>query len=66
MALMRTLITAFLLVLMATAASAQTPPAPAPGSALPFTLKNLGHGIYVAIDNAKGESGANAGFVIGD
>jgi len=66
MSLMRTLITAFLLVLMATAAFAQTPPAPAPGSALPFTLKNLGHGIYVAIDNAKGESGANAGFVIGD
>jgi len=45
---------------------AQTPSAPPASSALPFTLKNLGHGIYAAIDNPKGESGANAGFVIGD
>lgn len=33
---------------------------------LPFTLKPLGHGVYAAIDDTKGESGANAGFVIGD
>jgi cyclase len=33
---------------------------------LPFTLKPLGHGIYAAIDDAKGDAGANAGFVIGD
>jgi len=33
---------------------------------LPFTLKPLGHGVYAAIDDAKGEAGANAGFVIGD
>src|SRR5260370_5830290 len=44
---------------------AQTPPPPA-NSALPFTLKPLGHGISPAIDNAKGESGANAAFVVGD
>jgi len=47
-----------------TALYAQAPPAP--DAALPFTLKQLGHGIYAAIDNPKGESGANAGFVIGD
>jgi len=34
--------------------------------ALPFALKNLGHGVYAAIDNAKGEAGANAGFVVSD
>jgi len=33
---------------------------------LPFTLKPLGHGVYAAIDDAKGDSGANAGFVVGD
>jgi len=37
----------------------------APGS-LPFTLKEVGPGVYAAIDGPKGESGANAGFVIGD
>ncbi len=35
-------------------------------TALPFTLKPLGHGVYAAIDDAKGDAGANAGFVIGD
>ena len=35
-------------------------------SALPFTLKPLGHNVYAAIDDAKGDAGANAGFVIGD
>jgi len=43
---------------------AQNPPPP--NSALPFTLKSLGHGVYAAIDNSKGEAGANAGFVVGD
>ncbi|HEY2461593.1 MAG TPA: MBL fold metallo-hydrolase [Candidatus Acidoferrum sp.] len=33
---------------------------------LHFTLKALGHNVFAAIDNAKGEAGANAGFVIGD
>jgi len=32
----------------------------------PFSLKLLGHNVYTAIDNPKGEAGANAGFVIGD
>jgi len=31
-----------------------------------FVLKPLGHNIYAAIDDAKGDAGANAGFVIGD
>jgi cyclase len=53
-----------LLLLSCTAARAQAP-APAPSSLL-FTLKPLGHNVWAAIDNAKGEAGANAGFVIGD
>src|SRR5258705_11435524 len=44
----------------------QAAPAPKPDAALPFTLKPLGHGIYAAIDNPKGEAGGNAGFVVGD
>jgi glyoxylase-like metal-dependent hydrolase (beta-lactamase superfamily II) len=35
-------------------------------AALPFTLKAIGPGVYAAIDGPKGESGSNAGFVIGD
>jgi len=38
----------------------------ASANALPFTLKSLGHNVYAAIDDAKGDAGANAGFVIGD
>jgi glyoxylase-like metal-dependent hydrolase (beta-lactamase superfamily II) len=49
----------------ASAARAQTPAAPASNS-LPFTLKPLGHNVWAAIDDAKGDAGANAGFVIGD
>jgi len=40
--------------------------APQSAGSLPFTLKPLGHNIYAAIDDAKGDAGANAGFVIGD
>jgi len=50
--------------LFASLTSAQTP-APA-ATPLPFALKPLGHNIYAAIDDAKGDAGANAGFVIGD
>ena len=66
MSLMRNLIQLLLLVAFPSAAFAQAAPQPAANSSLPFTLKNLGHGIYAAIDNAKGEAGANAGFVVGD
>src|SRR5579859_1780439 len=50
----------FLLASAAAAATAQT------SETLPFTLKPLGHGVYAAIDDEKGDSGANAGFVIGE
>lgn len=61
---MRTLLFLLLFVLQSPYAMAQTPPPP--GASLPFTLKPLGHGIYAAIDNSKGEAGANAGFIIGE
>lgn len=44
------------------AASAQAP-SPAP---LPFVLKEIGPGVYAAIDGPEHKSGSNAGFVIGD
>lgn len=44
------------------AASAQ---APAPAG-LPFVLKEIGPGVYAAIDGPEHKSGSNAGFVIGD
>jgi cyclase len=56
--------TLFFSLILATGAQAQTTP-PAEGS-LPFSLKPLGRSVYAAIDDAKGEAGANAGFVIGD
>src|SRR5579864_7580347 len=37
-----------------------------PGHSQPFSLKPLARNVYAAIDNPKGEAGANAGFVIGD
>jgi cyclase len=43
-------------------ASAATPPRPAP----PFVLKEIGPGVYAAIDGPEHKSGSNAGFVIGD
>jgi cyclase len=51
-------------VLLPFGAFAQT--AAPQASSLPFTLKPLGHGIYAAIDDAKGDAGANSGFVIGE
>src|ERR1700684_255827 len=46
-------------------ARAQAPAAP-PANSLSFTLKPLGHNVWAAIDDVKGDAGANAGFVIGD
>src|ERR1700680_2259209 len=46
-------------------ARAQAPAAPA-ANPLPFTLKPLGHNVWAALDDTKGDAGANAGFVIGD
>ena len=44
--------------------AAQSPASPQ--SALPFQLKKIGPNIWAAIDDAKGDAGANAGFVVGD
>jgi cyclase len=62
---MRTLLRLSLLFLFAAVNACAQAPAQPPGS-LPFTLKPLGHSVYAAIDDAKGDAGANAGFVIGD
>jgi hypothetical protein len=53
---------AFLLFVIAIGvqAQAQTPASPATTS-LSFTLKPLGHNIYAAIDDAKGDACANGG-----
>ncbi|HUL35615.1 MAG TPA: MBL fold metallo-hydrolase [Candidatus Eisenbacteria bacterium] len=40
--------------------------AQAPNDQLPFDLKLIGPNIWAAIDDAKGDAGANAGFVVGD
>jgi cyclase len=45
-------------------AHAQSPASPQP--ALPFQLKKVGPNIWAAIDDSKGDAGANAGFVVGD
>src|SRR5437764_9388625 len=45
---------------LAAPASGQSP------SALPFVLKQVGPGIYAAIDGPEHKAGSNAGFVIGD
>jgi len=37
-----------------------------PDAPLPFQLKLIGPNIWAAIDDAKGDAGANAGFVVGD
>ncbi|MFL6757311.1 MAG: MBL fold metallo-hydrolase [Sphingomicrobium sp.] len=37
-----------------------------PSSALPFVLKQVGPGVFAAIDGPEHKSGSNAGFVIGD
>lgn len=54
----------FTMLLAVAATNAQTT-AQSPASS-PFTLKPLGNNVYAAIDDAKGDAGANAGFVIGD
>jgi len=40
--------------------------AQSPDAALPFQLKLIGPNIWAAIGDAKGDAGANAGFVVGD
>lgn len=45
-------------VAVSAAASAQSP--------LPFELKQIGPGVYAAIDGPEHKAGSNAGFVVGD
>lgn len=52
-------LTALALLFAAGAASAQP-------AALPFTLEQVGPGVYAAIDGPEHKAGSNAGFVIGD
>ncbi len=51
----------FLFCFSAAVLLGQSPDAP-----LPFQLKLIGPNIWAAIDDAKGDAGANAGFVVGD
>jgi glyoxylase-like metal-dependent hydrolase (beta-lactamase superfamily II) len=55
---------AILLCACASASPAQT--AKTSTGKLPFELKLIGPNIWAAIDDANGDAGANAGFVIGD
>jgi glyoxylase-like metal-dependent hydrolase (beta-lactamase superfamily II) len=48
------------------AQTAGDPAKTAATSPLPFQLKQIATNIWAAIDDAKGDAGANAGFVIGD
>lgn len=48
------------------AATAVAQPSPPAQTQLPFQLKLIGPNIWAAIDDARGDAGANAGFVIGD
>ena len=50
----------------AAAALTFSTPAWAQAPALPFVLKQVGPGVYAAIDGPEHKAGSNAGFVIGD
>jgi cyclase len=64
-----TRIAGLLLALAAVAAHAQVQARPDASPAdppAPFVLKQIGPGVYAAIDGPQGSSGSNAGFVVGD
>src|SRR3954447_25753569 len=48
------------------ALAALTATASAAQGSLPFVLKQVGPGVYAAIDGPEHKAGSNAGFVIGD
>lgn len=56
--MMKRLVSFAALVALSASATAQAP--------LPFVLKQLGPGVYAAIDGPEHKAGSNAGFVIGD
>ena len=57
----RLIVAALAMLSFGGAASAQ-----APAAQLPFVLKQVGPGVYAAIDGPEHKAGSNAGFVIGD
>jgi glyoxylase-like metal-dependent hydrolase (beta-lactamase superfamily II) len=57
----RLIVAALALLSFGSAAAAQVPEAQ-----LPFVLKQVGPGVYAAIDGPEHKAGSNAGFVIGD
>ncbi len=56
--MIRSAFAALLLLAISAQASAEAP--------LPFVLKQVGPGVYAAIDGPEHKAGANSGFVIGD
>lgn len=59
---MRFLFRFFLLICFSTAVIL----AQAPNGQLPFQIKLIGPNVWAVIDDANGDAGANAGFVVGD
>jgi cyclase len=56
----------FVFLTLLFSALATAPSSASTAGTLPFQLKQIGPNIWAAIDDAKGEAGANAGFVIGE
>ena len=56
----------FVLLAIIVAAASPVVAQAEPPTQLPFTVKELGPGVYAAIDGPEHKSGSNAGFVIGD
>ena len=60
---MKTIVGAMALCLLFAGVAAA---ADAPAPTLPFELKQIGPGVYAAIDGPQHKSGSNAGFIVGD
>lgn len=60
--ILRTLAALAAVLVLGSASSAQTPAT----ATLPFVIKQVGPGVYAAIDGPEHRAGSNAGFVIGD
>ena len=54
------------LIAIAAAVTSGLAAAPLPAQGLPFVLKQVGPGVYAAIDGPEHKAGSNAGFIIGD
>ncbi len=64
--IVRSQVASFLLTISGVALGGAAAAQGAAPSALPFVLKQIGPGVYAAIDGPEHKSGSNAGFVIGD